>query len=864
MRRLVPILVACGLCTVVVCLAAARRQKAPQSPERRQDPAQLTDIVDHVKLWDAASRQSHAVRWARGEVTSTRATFGRLQVPVRGIALEPGGVVYVTVDTAAPAPSALAVRLATTPEHFGKLQSYSIDADGAELCNEAAVDPGAGSSRTVFVELDSPGRSATVAVRAGWRNTFPIVVEAVRVYPRPDAAALASPPEPRWRMGLALLTSRGHGFSMDAEEMRRIAGLIPASEWTVAQSAVLYNFCKKQSYQQQADAMRQYADLAATVRFPLRVLPQMHWAGIPSGVPDGAGGTFTDVPYQQITWDPDDQTDDPGLKALLGERYDIRYGLSVPNRWGNTPWLTFNHPRLNQYRRIRLQEALRAWLAARERLGRWGLAGLFPMEISTGEETVYWAKGVDDSGYTAHNGGKPRTALLADFNPFVVADALNDRIILDPSNDLDRNERWWLHQNLARWQQSIVNWMLEAVPADPIRTTPAGPVFAEDIVRRNIFTEPYAMPVFPMRGVNPWRPGLEVGYVHGARSGGEYWSGATMLPWLIKERERGRIALPNLECTGADDGQLRACLLAAFACGARYATLYNWHYRSNIRQILTETLAAIRAGAGHLLPEAAKAEPQSATAERVFRGPADAFGVNILTAIAPDGVPEGTAVRLSIRTLDEKPERRAAVTVLAAKPQNGSSLTGRLPVPFHTTPGARYALSAEVVISRTADQAAPLRLRPTGAYMDVRVERWRSFAVADWQDAADIIAALESERALPRMNPEAAARLELARRYLDRGRPLQAYRAAVRAEQLLYPCTFIVPAPGGRLTPFPVAVMCPEDRLRVTISDLGPRSASVMLLSNVPQTVEVRYRGRRTQATLAANMPTRVDLDVAP
>jgi len=204
----------------------------------------------------------------------------------------------------------------------------------------------------------------------------------------------------------------------------------------------------------------------------------------------------------------------------MGDQYDVRYGLSIPNRWSNTPWLTFNHPRLNQFRRVRLTQALMAWSEARRRLIDVGKGRLLPGQLTTGDETIYWAKGVDDSEYTKLNKGIGRTRLMADFNPFVIADAQKENVRLDPRDGLDPGERYWLHRNLARQQQRIVGWMFEALPAEPIVLEPPAapdeknvPFYAVDLARRNLFTEPYAMSTFPTSGITPFHPGLELGYV---------------------------------------------------------------------------------------------------------------------------------------------------------------------------------------------------------------------------------------------------------------------------------------------------------------------------------------------------------------
>ncbi len=905
-RRLWPI-EAVGL--ILIAATAQAPLQASQGVTATGEPAAAaaqpefrpagTDALDAVDLSDAADLRRHGARLIRAEPSRGFAVFGQVRESLSGIALRPGGVVYLTLTTAtaqrmpvspSPGRTAFALRFVTDPAHHGKPRTWSVDVDGVETAICTEVDPGAGAGRTCFVEAETVGPRATLRIRAGWRNAFPIVLSHVRSYERPTDPGANPVTEREYRMGLALLTSQGHGFSITADEVARIKGLIPTDPYIAPSAAVLYNLAKK-DVAEHARAIGVVADLAHAARLPIRIAPQMHWAGIPSGVPDGAGGTFTDVPYQQITWDEADQIDDPGLKPLLGERYDVRYGLSVPNRWSNTPWLTFNHPRLNQYRRACLRQYVAAWLTVRERLARWGIPHLLPGELSTGEETVYWAKGVDDSAYTEANGGKPRTALLADFNPFVVAAAMADRINLDPRDGLDRNERWWLHQNLSRWQQTIVDWMLEALPPDPIRIYGDRIGMADDLIRRNVYTEPYAMPVFPMRGVNPLRPGLEVGYVREGRSGGEYWSGATMLPWLIKERERGRIALPNLECTGADDGQLVACLQAAYSHGARFATLYNWHHRQNVRDLLRQFADSIRTPPGMAWAPAASGSG-AATAERTYRAGPAAFGVNAITchlvaqtprlhpgptekpqtgtssgpsAIAPS--PEG--IRVSIRSLDAKPEQSVTVTVLEpprADSADGSAarstITAILPTMFHQSPGSQYVVSVVVPegsgwTAATADdgQAA------ITVGSDLRYERWRSFAVADWQDAADIIEAVRRKSTGDSSNHHSAEWLAAATAHLTARRPRKAYAAAVKAEQLLYPCTFVVAEPGAELKPFPIAVECPDERVQVTIVALTPETASLRVSSTARNRVTIRFGSVRTTVDLTAGLPVVVDID---
>ena len=815
-------------------------------------------LVDVLNCASSRSRARHAVRFSGGALRSETATVGRLTLPVAGIMLSPGGSMSARLGKVLAAGSRgfLAVTLATAPKHLGWKQAYAVSVGGAEVYRAVEADPGAGVTRTFFVDLGGRGDGVDVRIEADRSTAAPITVSMLRVYreERDDPSAGRSPAA---RMGLALLTSRGFGYSLDESELRRIAAQIPKSPFLARQAAVLYNFCVRNPAQNAAE-MRRLADLARLVGIPLRVAFQVHWSGIPSGVPDGAGGTFTDLPYQQITYDPDEQAEKPGLAALLGPQYDPHFGLTVPNRWGNTPWLTLNHPRLNQYRRLRLKQAVGAWQAERDRLSAGGLQDLLPGELSTGDETVYWAKGVDDSGYTAFNGGKPRTRLMADFNPFTVAAAARDGVTLDPRDGLDPTERLWLHQNLSRWQQTLVNWIREGLPPEPIRIAGDTLSYAEDLVARNVYTEPYAMPLYPMKGLNSLHPGLEVGYVRNGRSGGEYWSGATMLPWLIKERERGRIALPNLECTGADDGQLVACLRAAYAYGARYVTMYNWHYRANVSELLHAFARSIAEPAA-LGFEPSGAEPSASprlSAAREYVAPADAFGVNRVEIAVRAGGTSRLTLRVSLRETGVARPAALVVTDQVRLPREGGFAWVAVPLPtmYPQTPGTRYEVAAEVVggqgtIEAAADGGPAVRLAS-----DIATERVRSLALEDWQDTTDLIESVARRHATYAPAAPVADLLREARRLLARGEVQAAYRAAIRADQASVPAAFEVPRPGGRLGLYDLAVECPLAPVRVVVRDYTDRVARVVIRSPAAQVVAVKRRGLRTSATVAPNV----------
>lgn len=368
-------------------------------PARAQTPR----ILDATDLADPTSRSAYAVRFMRGETRNYTATVGTLSLPVSGVMLHPGGSVVARMKNLGPGPSHLLVTLATAPPDYGKRQVYRVRIGKNEIYRAAEVDPGGGVTRSFFLSLPAGTPFTEFELLCDSSTEAPINITSLRVYSGLFSSSTLHPPS-LLRVGLTLLTDTGYSYAITAQKMREIAKRIPNTPYLEPQLAVLFNFCKRSVAENKAEIER-LAGLAEETGLPLRIGFQVHWGGTPVGVPDGLGGFFSDPQYQQITFDPDNHVDPSGLRELLGERYDIRYGLSVPNMWSDTPWLTLNHPHLNKFRRVQLQDAIRAWQMARGRLEASGKGDLLPPELSTGEETVYWAKGVDDRNYTKLNGG---------------------------------------------------------------------------------------------------------------------------------------------------------------------------------------------------------------------------------------------------------------------------------------------------------------------------------------------------------------------------------------------------------------------------------------------------------------------------
>ncbi len=159
------------------------------------------------------------------------------------------------------------------------------------------------------------------------------------------------------------------------------------------------------------------------------------WSGTPIGM-DGLGGSWSDVPYQQITYDKNN--------------YDGRgdWQLTTPNIWGNTPWLSMNNDYYNQARAQRIQETV-AYI--QRRTAELALAGqeIPPVHLYTENEPIYWPISWTEHDFDAYPEG------VGDFSAYVVADAAKDGITLDPTDGLSKEETQWLYRNLNTYISEV-------------------------------------------------------------------------------------------------------------------------------------------------------------------------------------------------------------------------------------------------------------------------------------------------------------------------------------------------------------------------------------------------------------------------
>ncbi|MGE5481794.1 MAG: hypothetical protein ACM3VX_02650 [Bacteroidota bacterium] len=421
----------------------------------------------------------------------------------------------------------------------------------------ASSEQAFGRLRTVSVVLPVRGDRPSV-VEIGNPSDSPLYLQGVALSPADssdgDVGLLGG-------MDLFMLSGNASDLVKVAENAAKIRQYAVAPRGSRVGIAVNWPFLGS-SLDQMKHTLELVSELADQLGMPFNVKLSSDWGGWPIRAPDGAGGHFGNLVYQQIVWSPETRTESSDLKDLLGYRYHPGYGLTVPNVWSNTPWLTYNHPRLNAFLQDQYRNAGSAVSWLRDVLRRSGRSGEFA-PISVGSETLYWARengrGAADQGYTRYNQGVPRLTVWGDFNPATVAAAAKDGVTLDPTDGLSPNERLWLHENLNRYTQMLVSALNSGLASED---------------KGRFFTEPYAYPYYPL-----WsdaHPVLEVGVVNGAYSGGQWYTSA-ILPQIVQQRQFGPIANPNFEWTGILSAlDALSAVRAAYALGCEFVTFYNY------------------------------------------------------------------------------------------------------------------------------------------------------------------------------------------------------------------------------------------------------------------------------------------------
>ena len=407
---------------------------------------------------------------------------------------------------------------------------FEVLANGVVITERGGETNGVGQ-RSFFVPLSDSGKKPVkIAIRN--RAEEPLFLRSARVL-RSFERYLCQPPE-KDDFTLSLLVNHA---KPEMRQFQEIAKLKRAPGVRIAfSSEVYYAAYNRDLLQSELNNMRACAEKHD---LPFYALTVSWWGGTPPEVKER-------LDFQQICWSESDTYDEgEALKKLLGDKWDIRYGLTTPNVWSNCPWPTMNSPELNELRHRKMIEAV-------EMVGE-TMKGRLLGYISE-NEPAYWA----GDNFPDQNYPVKRRNLWADFNPHTVEAAKAGGITLDPTNGLDLKERSWLLDNVTRYIQNNVR-VLQAAGA-------SGQLYSHHLLAL----------MFPMIGTGHYRPYAETTRVVGARPGVEtLWR--TDMDGFRRIREWGNWAVVNRE---ENDGMgldyHTAMLQAAYMMGADMLNSYNW------------------------------------------------------------------------------------------------------------------------------------------------------------------------------------------------------------------------------------------------------------------------------------------------
>ena len=524
------------------------------------------ELSDSLIFGDIVDESAHSVQGGSGEVvtalvgTISESTPCRISLSSLNSAFQidlvkqPGQTFTVQIQEVYP------------PDSPGVRYTYRIDASGRTIYSRDHVGLMCGTT-SYFVNVDDPALVSASRITLSFTNLrsgSPFRIAAVWLYSDFSSYLTTSRfSTPFYLTPLVKEATSDLGVEQEVSYLK--ANLHPSiSDVRLGFSAEHY-YMLRDADTSWAEFQRylSYGKLYEMAYLPLFV---SWWGGTPNN-DDAYGGHFTDPQYQQVCWSDTDTYDEgQSLKDLLGSRWDLRYGWTVPNAWSNTPWLTMNSPVLNDARAKAIGSNL-LLLDSVVDSANMGFAD-YLLGIAMENEPRYWDYQCPDAGYYP----VLRQNLGGDYNPLVVADAARDGIVLDPADGLTYAERLWLHSNVA-------NYMQQTYEAYALYLKSLNMSFVHSSVDspwHEVYSHGSTGSLFPMGPVTTYHPGMEWNRLQGCRAGLEGLAHPAA-GYLSRAREWGRWAQVNSEeNTGTSTSLHLRDLRACYAFGARFYNFYNW------------------------------------------------------------------------------------------------------------------------------------------------------------------------------------------------------------------------------------------------------------------------------------------------
>jgi hypothetical protein len=823
--RFLGLLLALGLGSAsLVGGADTEAAAASSSPRAHTSRGVPVGVTDHVRLGDPASEAAHRLR-ASGPTTrdTGQVEAGQITESYTARTVRKGGWFNVRLTVDRSRPLTLQIREVRPNHTWGRAYGFRVLLDGIpHYVRDARMpDAGGGPYSSFFLDTADPQvlRDGAVVVTVEGTSAEPAYLDEIWAYT--DLPQMVRDQDMRVPDRVIFVLGQDHrGEAYFRSRLTYVRDHIHESPQVGRGMAVLDYFPVRTKDQMRAN-YELWTRLSREYGLPFAIESTSDWEGTPSRIPDGKGGTFGDLKYHQILWSPQDRTGPDKdvyrgqhLDELLGDRYEPRYGLSVPNIWGSTPWLTWRDPDLNAYFETKANESLELVRALAWDLQRRGESERL-LDFSTTMESTYWSKrggkGVADQAYTEYNDGVERRDLYADFNPSTVAAARADGVELDPTDGLSEAEKRWLYKNQSYPQQLFADIFYAGLPRERVEASADGVRYPTDMRRHNVHAEVYSRTQEPYWADT--HPSSIQGVVRHARPGAEYISLDDYtkggFAHLQRMREFGRIANPNLENSVSGYGPDKTLLLRqAHVNGSRYTSIYNWQEAGS-----DDAAAWVNAFIDDMHPfDVNRSAPPNGrlTGTRTVTTTFTAGDVRLANHV--DVRIERTGPPAPLRlTLSDQDGRIVAMRHLGAAelPASGWA-TFVIPV-VALERGKEYTVTVEQVDADGAGTAAYAFPTVNGDLairlgLDMPAERDRSLVIQWRRDAADALRHVAAETDAADQRSRDLLRDAKAR--LAQGRYVEAYRLAMKADALRFPVLYQVRADAGtaHLQPFPLRV----------------------------------------------------------
>lgn len=339
------------MAALTAVLVASMSVAAPPDDRAEAPPVQrAAGVTDFVDVGDPGSEEAHNVDF-RGatEVTSGSVTAGRVTDDFTARQIGAGGTVSFDLAVRPGVPLTIQLRELRPDDGWGESFGYQVHLDGqlVYIRDNETADPGGGPHSSIFIDSNAPEftRDRMVTLTIEGTSDEPAYFSEIWAYA--DIERMVEIQNMRVDDKVTFLLGQDYlGEGVFRERLDYItanfADAADANEHVDLGFAVLDYPPNREAADFNAN-YRLWRDLSREYDLPFIIKQHTEWEGTPVREPDGKGGYFGDLEYQQVLWSPQDQTgpdrdvytnpdgEVQRLDEFLGEAYEPKYGLSVPN-----------------------------------------------------------------------------------------------------------------------------------------------------------------------------------------------------------------------------------------------------------------------------------------------------------------------------------------------------------------------------------------------------------------------------------------------------------------------------------------------------------------------------------------------------